>query len=386
MSYLSKLKFSRNNNQVKIISMKTIKVIVVSLLMCMIQFSVTAQIDNSILGNLGVGTDDPEYRLHVAGDHFVQTSLGSLRVGFPNNGNQWSLSTIGSGSNLIFRSKPNGSNTLTTRFRMFQNGEFLSGNSSSAEAWMNIYQNSSISKPHLQLTEVGTDYARLEFTNTVSDALWQVAGLPSTTASSARLNFYFNDSSNGFNRMSLTGDGKLGIRGTPTARLHVFQASQTVGTGLRFTDNTANADWDITHGFGLRFHYGGALRGVISATTGAYIVGSDKRLKTNIESMGSVMDKVKQLRVSSYQYKSSPQNDMTVGLIAQEVNPLFPELVEYSEADDLYGINYGGFSVIALKAIQEQQDVIEDQQETITNLERRMIKLEAMLTAMKSGN
>ena len=96
----------------------------------------------------------------------------------------------------------------------------------------------------------GTNYVYL-------GAFWHVAGLPSTSAPSARLNFYFSNASGSGDRMTLTGDGKLGINGTPSARMEIFQRSQLVGTGLRFDDGTANADWDITHGFGLRFHYGG---------------------------------------------------------------------------------------------------------------------------------
>jgi len=338
------------------------------------------------VGNVGIGLKEPEHKLHVRGNLFIQTNAGALRLGFPNNGNQWQFNTSGGGADLQFKSKPTGSNSSTQRFRMYQNGEFTAGNTTTVEAWMNIYQNSSTSKPHLQLTEVGNDYARLELSNTVSDAYWQLAGLPSATSTSGRLNFYFNNATSGNNRMTLTGDGKLGIRGTPTARLHVFQASQSVGTGLRFTDNTNNADWDVTHGFALRFHYGGSLRGFINANTGAYTVSSDKRLKINIETLNPVMDKVKQLNVSSYQYINAPKKQTTVGLIAQNVKPLFPELVSYSEPDDLYGINYGGFSVIALKAIQEQQEVIELQQQTITDLEKRMSKFEAMLTAIKTTN
>lgn len=69
----------------------------------------------------------------------------------------------------------------------------------------------------------------------------------------------------------------------------------------------------------------------------------------------------------------------TIGLLAQETATLFPELVSYSAADELYGINYAGFSIVALKAIQEQQTIIEDQNEKIDNLEARLERLEALL-------
>jgi hypothetical protein len=331
-------------------------------------------------GNVGIGIDEPEHKMHVGGDLFVQTNLGSLFLGFPDNGNRWAINTIGSGANLQFRSKPDGSNTSTTRFRMLQGGEFQSGTTSNPTAWMHLRHNSTINKPQLKLEEVGNDYARLELTNSsAGGAYWHVAGLPSATTSSARLNFYFRNASGAADRMTITGDGEVGINGSPTARLHVHQRSQTVGTGLRFSDNTANQDWDVTHGFALRFHYGGSLRGFINATTGAYTQSSDKTLKTNVASIIPVLSRVKDLQVKTYSYKSDETNEMTLGLLAQEAKELFPELVSYSEVDKLYGVNYAGFSMVAVKAIQEQQEIIEQQEAKIDNLEARLARLEALL-------
>ena len=332
-------------------------------------------------GNVGIGIDEPEYKMHVGGDFFVQTNLGSLFLGFPDNGNRWAINTIGNGANLQFRSKPDGSNTTTTRFRMLQGGEFQSGITSDPTAWMHLRHNSTISKPQLKLEEVGNDYARLELTNsTAGGAYWHVAGLPSATTASARLNFYFRNANGAADRMTITGDGEVGINGTPTARLHVHQRSQTVGTGLRFSDNTANQDWDVTHGFALRFHYGGDLRGFINANTGAYTQSSDKRLKANVNVLSPVLSKVNQLAVKTYHYKSDESQEATIGLLAQEARELFPELVSYSEADKLYGVNYAGFSMVAIKAIQEQQATIEAQDKRIEELEARLARIEDLLS------
>lgn len=320
-------------------------------------------------GNVGIGIQDPEEKMHVAGNLFVQSNIGNLQIGFPDNGNRWAVSTIGSGAHLQFRSKPNASNSYTTRFKLNQDGEFQMGTTSNPSAWAHIRHNSTISKPHLKLEETGNDFARLELTNTsVTDSYWHVAGLPSSTSANARLNFYFRNASGAADRMTITGNGEVGINGNPTARLHIYQRSQTVGTGLRFTDNTSNADWDITHGFALRFHYGGSLRGTISATTGAYIQSSDIRLKENINPIRSILDKTLQLRPTTYYYKTDDKKTQTIGLIAQEVQNIFPEVVHYSKADDLYGINYSAFGVIAIKAIQEQQVIIDDQQKQIDEL------------------
>ncbi len=333
------------------------------------------------VGKVGLGTQEPEEDVHVAGDLFVQSNLGTIQLGFPGDGNRWNFSTIGSGADLQFRSRVDGSNSYNTRFKLNQDGELQLGTTGTPSAWAHVRNNSTLNKPQLKLEEVGNDYARLELTNsTAGGAFWHVAGLPSATTASARLNFYFRNANGAADRMTITGDGEVGINGTPTARLHVHQRSQTVGTGLRFSDNTANQDWDITHGFGLRLHYGSSLRAVISATTGAYIQGSDKSLKANINVLSPVLNKVNQLAVKTYHYKSDKSQENTIGLIAQEAKELFPELVSYSEPDSLYGVNYAGFSMVAIKAVQEQQVIIEAQEKRIGELEARLARIEALLT------
>jgi hypothetical protein len=118
-----------------------------------------------------------------------------------------------------------------------------------------------------------------------------VAGLPSTNTSSAKLNFYFPNAAGAGDRMTITGDGQVGVNtSNPSARLTINQGSQSVSNGLSFRDNTTNKDWHVTHGcptLSLR----ATLRSFINATTGAYNVGSDKRLKANIADLDTVMTK-----------------------------------------------------------------------------------------------
>jgi hypothetical protein len=334
-------------------------------------------------GNVGVGTNSPEMKFNVAGDMLISSNSGAFHIGFPNNGNRWRMSTTDAGADLLFRSKPAGSNTFSTRLRFFQTGELGVGNISNPGGFVHVFGNSTIAKPQMKLEESGNDFARLEFTNTSSNRFWHVAGFPSNTESNSRLNFFLGTSSGGTDYMTLTGSGRLGIYGTPSARLEIFQRGQSVGLGLRFDDGTANQDWDITHGFALRFHYGGSLRGFINANTGAYTQSSDESLKTAVASIKPVMDKLRNLRVKSYQYKAADKPETTIGLLAQEAKELFPELVSYSEADKLYGVNYAGFSMVAIKAIQEQQETIDAQAQKIEDLETRLARLEALLTRTK---
>ncbi|SFR68752.1 tail fiber domain-containing protein [Maribacter stanieri] len=334
-------------------------------------------------GNVGVGVSDPEKKMHIGGNLFVQTNLGGLILGFPNNGNQWRYSTRLQGADLQLEAKLDGSSSFLTRFRMLQGGEFQFGRILNTSSWVHVLNNSTITKPLLKLEEDGNDYARLEFKNTESDAFWHIAGVGEdgfNGGQNSKINFYFNNDQGGGNRMTITGDGRVGVNtSNPSARLTINQAGQSVGSGLSFSDGGTNEDWHITHGFSLRFHYGDTFKGLINANTGAYVVGSDRRLKTDIQRLPSVLDKVFLLKPSTYVYKADTTKTKTLGLIAQDVKPLFPELVTKSEDDGLLGINYSGFGVVAIKAIQEQQAIIEEQEIRILNLEERLVRLEAII-------
>lgn len=334
-------------------------------------------------GNVGVGVSDPEKKMHIGGNLFVQTNLGGLILGFPNNGNQWRYSTRLQGADLQLEAKLDGSSSFLTRFRMLQGGEFQFGRILNTSSWVHVLNNSTITKPLLKLEEDGNDYARLEFKNTESDAFWHIAGVGEdgfNGGQNSKINFYFNNDQGGGNRMTITGDGRVGVNtSNPSARLTINQAGQSLGSGLSFSDGGTNEDWHITHGFSLRFHYGDTFKGLINANTGAYVVGSDRRLKTDIQRLPSVLDKVFLLKPSTYVYKADTTKTKTLGLIAQDVKPLFPELVTKSEDDGLLGINYSGFGVVAIKAIQEQQAIIEEQEIRILNLEERLVRLEAII-------
>jgi hypothetical protein len=319
-------------------------------------------------GNVGIGIDTPEMKLHVGGDLFVQSNLGELVIGYPNNGNQWKLATFSGGSDLIFRSKPDGSNTLSTRFNLKQNGDIVMAETAGR---VGIGLSNPVN-PFSVLQASGTaNTVRIESQeHPVGKDLLELI-VPSGSTSGSQ----FIEMQNGATIVAaVNSDGsarfssKLGIDGTPTGKLHIFQNGQTLGSGLRFTDGTANSDWDITHGFALRFHYGATLKGFINATTGVYTVSSDVNLKSNIQNLDSTLDLVKQLRPTTYYYKDDTSKTKAIGLIAQEVKPIFPELVHFSEADGLYGIDYAGFSVVTIKAIQDQQTIIESQQKQIDEL------------------
>ena len=97
---------------------------------------------------------------------------------------------------------------------------------------------------------------------------------------------------------------------------------------------------------------------------------SSIRYKTNVESLTPALDKVLQLR-PVYYTKISGTGSTEIGLIAEEVAEIYPELIKYDDAGQVDGINYTRIAPILIKTIQEQQELIKNLTKRIDDLENR---------------
>lgn len=178
---------------------------------------------------------------------------------------------------------------------------------------------------------------------------------------------------------------RVGINvANPLFSLHINQIDN-LGLGL---DNGTNR-WEFWNNDNLRMYYNGAERGSFNQTNGVYTSISDRRLKSNIQPLGSLLSKIKNLQPSNYTFTHDDLNRNQIGFIAQELNEIFPEFVYLNKSnetdrpeEELFTVDYSGMSVIALKAIQEQQEMIETlQQENQllkNTLEQIKIRLESL--------
>jgi hypothetical protein len=171
---------------------------------------------------------------------------------------------------------------------------------------------------------------------------------------------------------------------TPGNQLHVRQS--VANRAIQWQHETQADYWNVgigTNTLNCRFEFNGTLRGQISSVDGTFIAGSDLSLKQDIKPMPQLLDKLMRLKPYSYYYKDSKAfaKNRSIGFIAQDMESIFPELV-YDMDGGLKGLNYAGLSVIAVKAIQEMNPIIEKQKEKISALESRIAKLEAALGLM----
>jgi hypothetical protein len=98
-----------------------------------------------------------------------------------------------------------------------------------------------------------------------------------------------------------------------------------------------------------------------SATlSGDLTINSDARLKSNIISLGSTLTKLLMIDGKSYTMKSN-ESKSKIGLLAQDVQKAFPELVKTTnDKDKTLSVNYQGLIPVLINAIKEQQKQIDE--------------------------
>lgn len=177
----------------------------------------------------------------------------------------------------------------------------------------------------------------------------------------------------GTSQMRISDLGYVGINDlSPATMLHIKQ--DIANRCLRIEHQTTTDYWENGIGtttLNYKFYFNNLFRADISSVDGAYINSSDRRLKQDIESMEPVLNKVAKLNPITFHYADFEGiGPKSTGFIAQDVELLFPDLVR--EGDDGYkGLVYDGFAVIAIKAIQEQQKIIDDLLKRIEALENK---------------
>ena len=181
-------------------------------------------------------------------------------------------------------------------------------------------------------------------------------------------------------------NGNVGIGNSdPEGQLFVQQSFSLASSNDGIYVDINGDNWKTYHS-GLHYSFGnmGVRQAYVEDNTGNYVQPSDKNLKTNIETLPSVMDGVLRLNPVSYVYKSSSDpNANTIGFLAQEVGEVFPDVVRYAE-DGTPGLAYDLFSILSIKAIQEQQAVIDEQQVHIADQKQQIESLIKEINAVKN--
>ncbi|MGI6378900.1 MAG: tail fiber domain-containing protein [Patescibacteria group bacterium] len=298
--------------------------------------------------NVGIGTTAPSRKLHVVGTSYLN---GQITTSLSGSGNRCVY--VDSSGNLLAKSTDCGTTTggdnmgnHTATQNIILGNYWLSGDGGSEGVFVNAAGNVGIgtSAPSDRLVVSGNIRAnnyRISGTTVVDSNRNLIATAGTAAAPAVRSSSYTTTglfwaagpvlgfTVNGGEKMRITNSGNVGI-GTTTINYQLV-VDQTIG-----------------------------------AT--AYVYNSDRNLKTNIKTIDNPLEKITRLRGVYFNWKRD--NTKGVGLIAQEVEKVFPELVKGEEGNK--GVEYGNLVAPLIEAIKEQQKQIED-------LNARIKKLEALI-------
>lgn len=245
-----------------------------------------------------------------------------------------------------------------------------------------ITTNSNASIFQLNLVENNGSYARLNMTNTSGKDI-TLAADPDVITANSKLNIYIEDAGD---IMTYTGAKRVGINnGNPQSDLHIEHANGAANGGLRL-QNTADANDDYWNFYvsssndELRLYANSTKVGDFDFVSGVYSSVSDERMKSSIQPLHFEWSKFMLLNAANYSFLHDTNKRKYLGLLAQEVQEIYPELVRYDEDEDTYRLDYSGTGVIAIKAVQELKKENEELKERVKNLET---KLEEFIRLLK---
>jgi hypothetical protein len=86
--------------------------------------------------------------------------------------------------------------------------------------------------------------------------------------------------------------------------------------------------------------------------------GSSLEIKKNISEIESPLDKITKLRGIEFDYKET--NKHSIGMIAEEVNEIFPELVSKDEDGKVTAMSYSRMTAVLLEAVKELSQEVKE--------------------------
>lgn len=229
----------------------------------------------------------------------------------------------------------------------------------------------------MKFTGNGYEWGRIETIQSNPSASWY-----------SRMAFYTMRGGGGAveETMALTSEGAVLVGSTSSAWATTNRAVFEVG-GSGFTNALIGLKYGSTTG-GYLFHNGTdmylnqdqtnrlyviANNGGVYLTSGStsWTANSDERLKNINSNIDNAVNKLMTLRAINFSWKSDCNNKEILGLIAQDVEKVFPQVIDKGklpnspsnpneDETEYLGVRYQELVPVLVKAIQEQQAQIEE--------------------------
>jgi hypothetical protein len=324
-------------------------------------------------GNVGIGTTNPNYKLEIKHNNTAGVGIditNSAAEGYyailENGVNGGGLEYFGGlWGSPIFQNAV----SLTSWKNNVGKIVFITNTSNSTAARMLITNGGNVG---IGTTDPGNDKLQI---NESSDADLNV-GIVARGGNSRRAQLTFGVKNSG----GTTVGGSIGSSGTRGGGLVLQGNTGSISDGAAHLFISAGGD--ISAGM-----LTGSSDRQLYVTSGGVLTtsSSDARLKTNIEVIPNALQKVMGLRGVTYNWKDGRDTTRVLGMIAQEMLKVAPELV-FQNNNGYYGIHYAETTGLLVEAIKEQQKVIEQLKAEQTTTSSLLRQLQLDLQAIRKQN
>jgi hypothetical protein len=176
------------------------------------------------------------------------------------------------------------------------------------------------------------------------------------------------------------------VSGTPTVRFSFKDNGDFTAVGAisgTYVTATGTNGWTMGNVAGsARMQYSAGVFTVLNTSnanadfnagtitgSGDVIAYSDARVKTNVKTIDNALEKVLALRGVSYTRIDTDDTAEKIGVIAQEIQKIIPQVVKENE-NGILGVSYGNLAGVFIEAFKDQQKQIEELKQIIEELKR----------------
>jgi hypothetical protein len=347
-------------------------------------------------GNVGIGTSSPVSKLHVVGSDWISSAITQRRGAF-----DWNHLVSASGAYIL---RYGDITVANDHFTVLNSGNVGIG-TTSPQAILHVAKDEAAEVSAFISNANGSGYpaVRLGPSDRVTNGDALIFSGSATGIRSGNRPLVFQTGSANSERMRITSDGNLGIGITnPATKLDVWGGHIRIGghTNPRLYLSSSSAsvsprvmdvsgtDWRFYRELGPE---GTLIQMTLSAsgylTTAGGGVWSDLRLKKDVAPLPDTrgLESLMALRPVVYKWRDEERGThQNIGLIAQEVESVIPEVVRTSETGEhIKSVDYSALTVPLIRAVQElkaENDRLRDELKARDDaLQARIDELEAKL-------
>jgi len=212
--------------------------------------------------------------------------------------------------------------------------------------------------------------------------------------------FWTNDtermriSSNGNVGIGVTSPGKkLSVAGPSNVDLSYFESTSGTGWSVGPVASAGRFNWYQENAAADRMFLSTA--GALFNATGTYGTISDVSLKENIVDATPKLADLMQVKVRNFNLKADPDKRKIIGVVAQELEEVFPGLIEEIAnrtvqkdgsflEQNVKAVKYSVLTTILIKAIQELKTIVDQQSTELDSVKATVDLLSTELATLKA--